>query len=290
MKFRWKKEVPYLLFLFPAFIAYTALIMWPLLQAFGLSFTDWKGYTMEGLNYVGLKNYIKILGDKEMVYAIKNTIIYAVFNPMIVTVLAVPLAVILNSKMKTKNFQRAAFFFPSVPSALILGYLWSYIMSPLDYGVLNRFVAALGFEPILWLAHPKVALLSVILVSVWNVLGWHACIYIAQLQGIPEDLFEAARIDGATAMQMFFRITLPLLRPAMATSVMLLLINALKIFDLPFALTGGRPGYSTTMLSQVIIQRGFVDKMYGRSMAAAILFCIFVVAVTVIQRKAARED
>ena len=97
-------------------------------------------------------------------------------------------------------------------------------------------------------------------------------------------------IDGATAMQMFFRITLPLLRPAMATSVMLLLINALKIFDLPFALTGGGPGYSTTMLSQVIIQRGFVDKMYGRSMAAAILFCIFVVAVTVIQRKAARED
>ena len=79
MKFRWKKEVPYLLFLFPAFIAYTALIMWPLLQAFGLPFTDWKGYTMEGLNYVGLKNYIKILGDKEMVYAIKNTIIYAVF-------------------------------------------------------------------------------------------------------------------------------------------------------------------------------------------------------------------
>ena len=124
MKFRWKKEVPYLLFLFPAFIVYTALIMWPLLQAFGLSFTDWKGYTMEGLNYVGLKNYIKILGDKEMAYEIKNTIIYAVFNPMLVTVLAVPLAVILNSKMKTKNFQRAAFFFPSVPSAWILGYLW----------------------------------------------------------------------------------------------------------------------------------------------------------------------
>ena len=120
MRFRWKKEVPYLLFLVPAFIVYTVLIMWPLVQAFGLSFTDWKGYTMEGLNFVGLKNYIKIFGDKEMVYAIKNTIVYAIFNPLFVTVLAVPLAVILNSKMKTKNFQRAAFFFPSVPSALFL--------------------------------------------------------------------------------------------------------------------------------------------------------------------------
>lgn len=290
MEFKLKKELPYLLFLLPAAVVYTVLIVVPLVQALGLSFTDWKGYTMENLNFVGLKNYLSILSDTEIMRAIRNTIVYAIFNPLIVTVLAIPLSVVLNSKMKTKNLQRAVFFFPSVPSALILGYLWSYIMSPLDYGVLNKLITALGFEPVMWLADPNVAMVSVILVSVWSQLGWHACIYLAQLQSISADLFEAARIDGANEIQLFFRITLPLLKPAMLTSVMLLLINALKVFDLPFALTGGGPGYSTTMLSQVIIQRGFVDKMYGRSMAAAVVFFIFVIFVTVVQQKLGKEE
>lgn len=291
MKFKWKKEAPYILFICPALIVYTIFIVLPLIQAFGLSFTDWKGYTMKGLNFVGFLNYIKIFSDKEMVYAIRNTILFAIMNPFFVTLLAIPLAVILNSKMRTRNFQRAAFFFPSVPSALILGFLWSYIMSPLDYGVLNKLITALGFEPVMWLADSKMAMFSVIAVSVWNVLGWHACIYLAQLQSISSDLYEAARIDGANGLQLFLRITLPLLKPAMVTSIMLLMINALKIFDLPFALTGGGPGYSTTMLSQVIIERGFVDKMYGRSMASAIVFFIFVIIVTVIQQNfGAKED
>ena len=119
--------------------------------------------------------------------------------------------------------------------------------------------------------------------------GWHACIYLAQLQSISADIYEAARIDGATGLQMFFKITVPQLRPAMVTSIMLLLISSLKIFDLPFALTGGGPGYATTMISQVIIERGFVDKMYGRSMASAIIFFLFVALITVIQQKVGAE-
>ena len=191
--------------------------------------------------------------------------------------------------MKTSNFQRASFFFPSVPSALVLGFLWSYIMSPLDYGLLNQLVVKLGFEPVLWLADPKMAMVSVIIVSVWSLLGWHACIYLAQLQSVSADLYEAARIDGANGLQLFFNITIPQLKPAMVTSIMLLMISSLKVFDLPFALTGGGPGYSTTMISQVIIERGFVDKMYGRSMAAAIMFFIFVAFATIIQQKMGAE-
>lgn len=289
MKFKLKKELPYLGFVLPAFLIYTVLMMYPLLQAVGLSFTDWKGITFEGLNFVGLKNYREVLQDQQIVTAIWNTVVYAVAVPFFVTVFAIPLSAALNSKMKTKNIQRAAFFFPSVPSALILGFLWSYIMSPLDYGLLNRVVTALGFEPVLWLADVKMAMVSVIIVSVWSQVGWHACIYLAQLQSIPADIYEAARIDGATGIQMFFRITVPQLRPAMVTSIMLLLISSLKIFDLPFALTGGGPGYATTMISQVIIERGFVDKMYGRSMASAIIFFLFVAVITIIQQKMGAE-
>lgn len=284
-----KKELPYLCFILPAFLVYTVMIMYPMIQAVGLSFTDWKGITFDNLQFVGLKNYIDVFSDKQMMLAITNTVIYALAVPVGVTVFAIPLSVALNSKMKTRNLQRAAFFFPSVPSALVLGFLWSYIMSPLDYGLLNKLVTALGFEPVLWLADPKMAMVSVIIVSVWSQVGWHACIYLAQLQSVSADLYEAAKIDGANGIQLFFRITVPQLKPAMVTSVMLLMISALKIFDLPFALTGGGPGYSTTMISQVIIQRGFVDKMYGRSMAAAIIFFLFVAFITIIQQKAGAE-
>ena len=147
----------------------------------------------------------------------------------------------------------------------------------------------LGFEPVLWLASPKMAMVSVIIVTVWSQLGWHACIYLAQLQSVSEDLYEAAKIDGASTLQLFFKITVPQLKPAMVTSIMLLMISSLKVFDLPFALTGGGPGYATTMISQVIIQRGFIDKMYGRSMAAAIIFFLFVAVITVIQQKMGAE-
>ena len=285
-----KKELPYLCFILPAFLVYTVLMLYPMLQAVGLSFTDWKGVTFENLHFVGLKNYLDVFSDKQIIISITNTVVYAIAVPIAVTILAIPLSVALNSKMKTSNIQRAAFFFPSVPSALVLGFLWSYIMSPLDYGLLNRMVTGLGFDPVLWLADPKMAMVSVIVVTVWSQLGWHACIYLAQLQSVSEDLYEAARIDGANTLQLFFRITVPQLKPAMVTSVMLLMISSLKVFDLPFALTGGGPGYATTMISQVIIQRGFVDKMYGRSMAAAIVFFLFVAFITVIQQKAGAEN
>ncbi len=284
-----KKELPYLCFILPAFLVYTVLMLYPMLQAVGLSFTDWKGVTFENLHFVGLKNYLDVFSDKQIIISITNTVVYAIAVPIAVTILAIPLSVALNSKMKTSNIQRAAFFFPSVPSALVLGFLWSYIMSPLDYGLLNRMVTGLGFDPVLWLADPKMAMVSVIVVTVWSQLGWHACIYLAQLQSVSEDLYEAARIDGANTLQLFFRITVPQLKPAMVTSVMLLMISSLKVFDLPFALTGGGPGYATTMISQVIIQRGFVDKMYGSSMAAAIVFFLFVAFITVIQQKAGVE-
>lgn len=278
-----KRELPYLAFMIPAFVVYTVLTVFPLVRTLFLSFTDWSGYTMENLNFVGFENYAGVFQDKALVIAIKNTLIYAISNPALVTLLAIPLALALNSNMKTRNFQRAAFFFPSVPSALILGFLWSYIMSPMDFGVLNKFLGTFGISPVLWLADQRMAMVSVIIVSVWSAVGWHACIYIAQLQSIPVDYYEAARIDGANGLQQFRFITLPMLAPAMTISVMLLLVNAMKVFDLPFALTSGGPGYATTMLSQVIIQKSFVEKQYGRATAVSILFFLCVAVISLLQ-------
>ncbi len=187
-----KKEIPYLMFIIPAFIVYTVLTVYPLIQTLGLSFTNWDGYSMDNLKFIGLENYRDLFGDRAMKSALINTCFYSIVFPVIVTILAIPLSLALNSKMKTRNFQRAVFFFPSVPSAIILGYLWTYILAPTSTGILNKALGIFGIKPVLWLANPKWAMFSVIFVGVWSAVGWHACIYLAQLQSIPQEYYEAA--------------------------------------------------------------------------------------------------
>lgn len=284
-KIKWKKELPYILFVLPAFIAYTLVTVYPLMQTLWLSFTNWDGYSMQNLDFVGLENYLNLFNDRGMKDALKNTCLYAVVFPVIVTLFAIPLSLVLNSKMRTRNLQRAVFFFPSVPSAIILGYLWMYLLSPTNTGIINKFLGWFHIKPVLWLADPQWAMFSIILVGVWSAVGWHACIYLAQLQSIPGEYYEAATIDGAGAWQKFRYITFPMLSSAMTVSVMLLLVNALKIYDLPFALTKGGPGTSTTMISQIIIKVGFVEKNYGKATAMSAVFFVFIMTASIIQLK-----
>ena len=278
-----KKELPFLAFIVPAFIVYTVLTMYPLIQTIWLSFTNWDGYSMSNLSFVGLENFKAVLADKSMKSALLNTLFYSVIFPILTTIFAIPLSLALNSKMKSRNLQRAVLFFPSVPSAIILGYLWAYILAPTSSGLLNKFLGLFGINPVMWLSTPKTAMFSVIMVNLWSVLGWHACIYLAQLQSIPAEYYEAATVDGANAWQKFRYITFPMLASAMTVSVMLLLVNSMKIFDLPFALTNGGPGTSTTMISQIIIKTGFVEKSYGKATAMSAIFFVFIAVISIVQ-------
>ena len=278
-----KKELPFLAFIVPAFIVYTVLTMYPLIQTIWLSFTNWDGYSMCNLSFVRLENFKAVLADKSMKSALLNTLFYSMVFPILTTIFAIPLSLALNSKMKSRNLQRAVFFFPSVPSAIILGYLWAYILAPTSSGLLNKFLGLFGINPVMWLSTPKTAMFSVIMVNLWSVLGWHACIYLAQLQSIPAEYYEAATVDGANAWQKFRYITFPMLASAMTVSVMLLLVNSMKIFDLPFALTNGGPGTSTTMISQIIIKTGFVEKSYGKATAMSAIFFVFIAVISIVQ-------
>ena len=278
-----KKELPFLAFIVPAFIVYTVLTMYPLIQTIWLSFTNWDGYSMSNLSFVGIENFKAVLADKSMKSALLNTLFYSMVFPILTTIFAIPLSLALNSKMKSRNLQRAVFFFPSVPSAIILGYLWAYILAPTSSGLLNKFLGLFGINPVMWLSTPKTAMFSVIMVNLWSVLGWHACIYLAQLQSIPAEYYEAATVDGANTWQKFRYITFPMLASAMTVSVMLLLVNSMKIFDLPFALTNGGPGTSTTMISQIIIKTGFVEKSYGKATAMSAIFFVFIAVISIVQ-------
>jgi len=283
MKLKIKKELPYLLFVLPAFLVYTVLTMIPLLQTMGLAFTNWDGYSLRNLKFVGFDNFKNLFSDRSMKSSLINTCFYSLIFPVLATLFAIPLSLALNSKMKTRNLQRAVFFFPSVPSAMILGYLWAYILAPTSNGLLNKFLGIFGIDPVLWLAIPKWAMFSVMMVNLWSAVGWHACIYLAQLQSIPAEYYEAATVDGASSWQRFRYITFPMLSSAMTVSVMLLLLTSMKLFDLPFALTSGGPGTSTTMISHIIIKTGFVEKSYGKAMAMSVIFFIFIALVSILQ-------
>ena len=283
-----KKEYKYLLFILPAFLIYTIITVVPVFYTFFYSLTDFNGLSKD-INFVGLENYIKVFTTSNIRISFLNSIIFGIATPVLVTAIAIPLAIVLNGKMKTKNIQRAIFFFPSVISALFLGYIWNFILSPSSMGLVNSVLTSLGKDKLLLLSDPKMAMLLTILVNVWCQVGWHACIYLANMQMIDKTYYEAASLDGATKMQQFWKITFPMLAPAMTSSVMLLLTSSLKAFDLPFALTSGGPGYATTMITQTIITEGVSANRVGFASAMSMLFLILIGIFTVIQNTVMRK-
>lgn len=162
------------------------------------------------------------------------------------------------------------------PAPVILGLVWRYILSPLESGVLNSLLASVGLPPVGWLAVDVLAKISVIAVGVWAATGWHAVLYTAYLQSIPQELYEVAKVDGASARQQFFSITLPLLTPAMVVSSFLLMTGGLKVFDLPYTLTNGGPGFATYTITQSIITTGVGQGRYGLASALAVIFTLAV--------------
>lgn len=272
----------FICFIIGAFALYTAILIVPVVLSFAYSFTDWDGYSKD-ISFIGLKNYGKIFGSEAMRSALKNSFIFCFFNVLLITVLAVPLSLLFNMKFKIRNFVRSAFFFTSVPSVLIIGYVFQLFFGPTANGVINSVLGKFGMEPVRWLSEGVLPMVCVIAANVWRLTGWHACIYLARLQGISDEYYEAARIDGASRWKAFRYVTFPLLAPAMTISTMLIIVDGLKIYALPYSLTGGGPGYRTTFMTQLIVNTGISEKLVGRSSAMAVVFFFVVLLVAVVQ-------
>ncbi len=279
---RWRRNVPFTVFILPALIVYSVAVVLPLIQTFRYSFTNYDGLSPE-YDFVGLENYRKTLSSEQLIEPFIRTMGFSLVVPLLVTVIAIPLAVVLNGRFKTRNFQRASFFFPSVLSALFLGYSWTFILSSSKYGMINALLEQFGFDRQLLLADSDLAMWLIVLVVVWSQVGWHACLYLANLQTIDPALLEAADIDGASAFQRFRFITLPHLAPAMTVSVALLILGSLKVFDLPLAMTEGGPGRSTILMTQSIIIQGLSSSRIGLASAMSFLFFLVIAVVTFTQ-------
>ena len=281
-KTKLKQSFQYEIFLIPAFVAFTLFTIIPLIKTIMYSVTDFNGISHE-YNFVGLKNFISVFQDEVMRHSLFNTIFYTFCTMILINLLAIPLAVFLDKKTKLKSMERAVFFFPSIVSGLLLGYIWGYILSPMKTGALNSLLSLFGAGPVGFTSTEWGAKICIILVAVWTSTGWYATIYLAYLQSIPSEYYEAAAIDGASKWQQFKSITLPLLAPGLTVNTLLLLTNGLKVYDLPYALTKGGPGYSNYTVTQVIIQRGISEKQYGTSTALATVFILIVAVIAGVQ-------
>ena len=274
----------FVIFILPALIIYLLFSITPFLYTIYYSFTDYTDMNPINLHFVGLKNYIKVLQTPVMLAAIKNSVIYAILLTGFQTLLGLPLAFVLNQKLKSRNLLRAVFFFPAVFSSLIIGYLWNFIMSSSDFGLINNILHQLGLGTLNFFTS-KNALYSVILTQIWQWTGWAMVIFLANLQSISPDLYEAAEIDGANGLKKFMYVTLPLMCPSVKIVIVTGLIGGMKVFDIIYSMTSGGPGDATQTVMTVMMKKGISEGFYSTGSAFGVCFFIIVLAISAIVTK-----
>lgn len=267
-----KSEIPYILMALPAVIIFVTFFILPLIFTIRYSFYNWTNFSPD-IFFVGLKNYKKLFSDVTIAGGIKNSLTYAFFTVLLQNLISLPVAVVLNSKFKGKNFFRATFFCPAVLSTLVVGYLWKYILSASEFGFVNQVLNQIGIGTVNFLGNGKLALASIIFTQVWQWFGWSMVIYLGNLQSISDDLYEAASIDGASVLRKFWHITIPGLAPAIKINLVTGIISGLKVFDVVLSMTNGGPAHKTDTILTLMFAK-FSEGNYGYASSFGIMFLI----------------
>ena len=278
---RYKKYAQGYLFLVPNFLGFFLFMFIPIIMGFGISLTDYDGF--QKMNFVGIKNYIDMFRDSYFLVSLKNNFLYTLVTVPATIVLAILLAVALNTGIKGMSAFKAFYYFPSISSMVAVGIVWSVLFNPMN-GPINSLLQGLGMEdPPKWLASTSMALWAVMIVAVWKQTGYYMVMLLAGLQSIPKQLYEAAEIDGANAVVRFFKITLPMLSPVTFMVTILTIISSFQVFDLINVMTKGGPGYATNVLVYRIYQEGFKYMRYGYASAMAYFLFLIILIITLIQ-------
>jgi multiple sugar transport system permease protein len=295
-------------FIAPALIVLTVFIFYPIAQAFWLSFHEWSVIS-PAKPFIGLDNYRTFLDDPDFRIALRNTIWFSLGVVPIQTFLGLILAVIANRKLRGIAFFRTAFYFPSISSSVVISviFLWLYQQNGLintilrkvgagtpqppwlsnPKGVIEMVLGTVGVEHVnFWLVGPSVALLSIMMMNIWTTMGSMMVIFLAGLQDIPADVYEAAELDGANKRQLFFHMTVPLLRPVVFFTVTLGFIGTFQVFDQIFVMTpGGSPAKTTLTLGYLIYQNAFQGFMMGYASAIAVVLFAIILGIYFVQRR-----
>ncbi len=274
------------LFILPTAILYGMYTVWPIAASYWYSVLDWNGFESRG-DYVGLANYREILRDDFFWSALGNTFLFAVVTVPIRVGLALGVAIMLNNpRLPFARLFRTALFLPVVTTTAIIGIVMTFVFDPVG-GPVNTLLPRLGIvdQPVNFLADSDTAIYTVMVVHIWKWLGVTLIYWLAALQTIPQDLYEAARVDGANSRQLFRGITLPLLVPFLIIIVTLTFLDTLEIFDLMLTMTGGGPFYSTEVIDIFIYRQAFASAVprLGYASAAAVVFGLATLGLALIQ-------
>jgi len=265
------------LFLAPAMTAIAVFFIVPVLSALIMSLTDFDVYALGDLSvvrFMGFHNYVRIFETPLFWTALKNTFYFVLVGGPLSVAASLGTALMVNSKLaRFKSFFRTVYFLPVVTSLVAVAVVWRYLYHP-AHGLLNLFLSWFGVAPIDWLGNPAIAMPAIIVLAVWKNFGYNMLIFIAGLQNIPDDLYEAARIDGAGAWRQFIDITIPTLAPTTVFVVMITIIGYFQLFAEPYVMTEGGPMNATTSIVLMMYEQGF--RWWNMGFAAAIAFVLFV--------------
>ena len=276
-------------FVLPALALYAFIVLVPTIRGSFYAFTDW-----DGLNpvqqWVGLDNFRAILHDGAARGAIKHTVAIAVAIMIIQNAVGLLLALGVNSQIKSRHVLRVALFAPAVMTPVVVAFLWQYMYTPT--GAVNRAFGAVGLHGLQqeWLGDPSLALWCIVAVIVWQFAGYSMVIFLAGLQSIPNEVIEAAAVDGAGHFRRFWYVTRPLIAPALTVNLILSIIGGLKLFDQVWVLTNGGPGTSTETMSTLIYRNAFQFGEFAYSASLALILAIFVAVVSGAQYRILRRQ
>lgn len=272
-------------FIAPNFIGFAVFTLVPMIMAVALSFVEWNGSWNNPIQFVGLNNFIRLFGDSKFLQALVNTVAYAVITVPLTMAASLGLAILLNQPIHARNFFRTMMFFPYVASMVAVTAVWNMLFNP-SMGPVNMILSGLGVDKLpRWSADPNwfICMGTVILFSIWKFMGYYMIIYLAGLQGVNPELYEAASLDGANGWQRFWYVTLPQLRPTTFFVTVMLTIQCFKVYDIFLMITNFGPGGKTRVLVSYIYDNAFTSRSFGYASAIAMVLFGLVLIVTLVQ-------
>lgn len=273
-------------FTLPAMILLIAFLVVPILYTVRYSLFQYQIVRPDNITFIGLKNYAKLFSDENFWQSLRNTVYFTVLVVPLQCVLALALAMLVSSKFRGVSIFRTMYFSPQLTSMVVISILWTvlYNSNP-NTGLINSLLTSFGMEPVNFLTNAKTAMNSIIFMSAWQGAGYQMMIFLAGLQGIPRDQYEAASVDGASKVQQFMYITLPGLKGTIKYVVMITMIQAMKLFTQPYVMTQGGPKNSTRTLVYYIYTQGFQQGNFGYACAVAAVFFVIVVIMSLSMKK-----
>ena len=267
-------------FYVPAVVLMILFIAYPLGNAIYLSFFKWNGYSVKK-DFIGVQTYISMFNDKTFVSSLRNTLLYGFVCTFLQQVIGLAMAVFLNTKFKGRGIARTVIYMPAMVSGLVMGYIM-YFFFQTKGGVMNDILSSMGLATVDWLGNGNTAIAVIIFINTWQFVGVSMVIYLAGIQGVSQSYIEAATVDGANAWQRFRFITLPLLQPALASSIIYNLIGGLKLYDVIIALTDGGPAKKTHSLATYIANRYFDAERAGYAAAIGVFSFVMIMVISMI--------